>query len=100
VPRSDLPSSDLVRLRARISGRVQGVFYRATTQRYASALGLGGWVRNCRDGSVELVAEGPRTACEALLANCRRAPVGARVAAIDSEWLSSTGEFDGFNVRY
>jgi acylphosphatase len=89
-----------VRLRARISGRVQGVFYRASTEREARALGLHGWVRNCPDGTVELVAEGSRPACEALLEYCRHGPPAARVQAIEADWQPASGRFDGFGVRY
>ncbi len=87
------------RLHLRISGRVQGVFYRATTQRTARALALRGWVRNCREGGVELVAEGPVADCESLLARCRRGPPGAQVTGIDIEWGDPTGEFTDFDVR-
>ena len=49
------------RVRLRIHGRVQGVFYRDSTRREAQRLGLRGWVRNRSDGSVETVAQGPRS---------------------------------------
>jgi acylphosphatase len=88
------------RLHAVVHGHVHGVFYRATTRREATALGLTGWVRNCPDGTVELVAEGTRAACESLLDFCRGGPPAARVTAIDPEWSTSTGGYDGFTVRY
>ena len=88
------------RLHLRIIGRVQGVFYRATTQKAARALALSGWVRNCREGGVELVAEGPVADCESLLAHCRGGPPGALVTGIDTEWSEPTGEFTDFEVRY
>jgi len=88
------------RVHARIHGRVQGVFYRASTQREAVARGLSGWVRNRADGTVELVAEGPREACESLLDYCRQGPPAARVTAVDVEWSAATGANDGFGVRY
>ena len=89
-----------VRLTARITGRVQGVFYRATTRREASARGLTGWVRNCADGSVQLVAEGPRDACEELLSYCRKGPPSARVDAVDASWSRATGAFSAFETRF
>lgn len=89
-----------VRLQARIVGRVQGVFFRASTEREAKALGLRGWVRNCRDGSVELVAEGPRPACEELLEYCRKGPPAARVEAVEANWRPAAGELADFGVRY
>jgi acylphosphatase len=88
------------RLHATVHGRVHGVFYRASTQREASARGLTGWVRNCPDGTVELVAEGPRPACESLLDYCREGPPAARVTSIDAEWSASSGGYENFTVRY
>ena len=89
-----------VRLRIRVTGRVHGIFYRASTPREAATLGLVGWVRNCRDGSVEITAEGPQDVCGTLLEYCRTGPPAARVDAIETEWLEATGQFDGFEVRY
>lgn len=66
-----------------IRGRVQGVAFRAWTRREAGRLGLSGWVRNRRDGSVEAVFSGGEAAVEAMLAACRRGPVAAEVTAVD-----------------
>ena len=66
-----------------ISGRVQGVGYRAWTEYTAIELGLEGWVRNRRDGTVEALFAGPHEAVEAMLEACRQGPPGARVEAID-----------------
>jgi acylphosphatase len=87
------------RLSLRIRGRVQGVFYRAETQATATRLRLSGWVRNCEDGSVELVAEGSRAQLDALLDWCRTGPPRARVDALEPSWGAATGEFDDFVVR-
>ena len=57
----------VVRVRAVVSGRVQGVWYRESCRREAERLGVGGWVRNRHDGRVEIEAEGPRPAVDALL---------------------------------
>ncbi|HZM39464.1 MAG TPA: acylphosphatase [Acidimicrobiales bacterium] len=57
----------VVRVRAVVSGRVQGVWYRESCRREAERLGVGGWVRNRPDGRVEIEAEGPRPAVDALL---------------------------------
>ncbi len=62
-----------------VSGRVQGVYYRASTQQQARCLAVAGWVRNRPDGSVEAWLEGAPEAVEALLAWMRRGPEGARV---------------------
>lgn len=69
--------------RLRVRGRVQGVFYRGWTVERARALGLSGWVRNRRDGSVEILAAGPSEAVEALIAQCRDGPPAAEVTDID-----------------
>jgi acylphosphatase len=87
------------RLHVRVRGRVQGVYYRASTQEVAVRLGLCGWVRNCDDGSVELVAEGPLERLEQLLEWCRRGPPAARVDACESNVSSASGEFHEFGVR-
>jgi len=70
-------------VRLRITGRVQGVAYRAWMAREAAALGVAGWVRNRRDGSVEAVISGPAAAVRDLVERCRRGPSLARVAAVD-----------------
>jgi acylphosphatase len=67
----------------RISGRVQGVGFRAWTERRANALGLSGWVRNREDGDVEAVFSGPREAVDAMLAECRTGPRHAAVARVE-----------------
>ncbi len=72
-------------VRARISGRVQGVWFRAWTERQAAARGLDGWVRNRRDGVVEALFAGPDDEVAAMLAECRDGPPMARVAAVETE---------------
>jgi acylphosphatase len=88
-----------VRHRARVWGRVQGVYYRASCRERAVALGLSGWVRNRSDGSVELEAEGSAAAIEALLEWCHDGPPGARVDGVESEPIAATGE-SGFRIRH
>jgi len=87
------------RIRAIVSGRVQGVSYRASTAEKARQLGLVGWVRNLRDGSVELEAEGSPDVVETLLAWCHRGPPAARVDSVTVEELKPIGDED-FDVRY
>lgn len=72
-----------VRRHVVIHGRVQGVGYRAWTEVTALERGLEGWVRNRRDGSVEAVFGGPEDDVDAMIAECRRGPPGARVETID-----------------
>jgi acylphosphatase len=72
-----------------IRGRVQGIGYRAWTEVTALEHGLEGWVRNCRDGSVEAVFGGAEDDVAAMIAQCRRGPPGARIDAIDQSEASS-----------
>lgn len=88
------------RLSMRITGRVQGVCFRAHTERRARGLGLEGWVKNEPDGSVAAVAEGPRQALEELAAWCHQGPPAARVEAVEASWGEASGEFSRFSVRY
>ena len=66
-----------------VRGRVQGVGYRAFVEHEALRRGLEGWVRNCRDGSVEALFAGPQEDVAAIIAACRRGPFAARVDALD-----------------
>ncbi len=87
------------RLSLRIRGRVQGVGYRAATRKQARILGLRGWVRNEQDGSVTVVAEGPRDQLVALRRFCDEGPPFARVDQVEAVWGDATGEFPGFDQR-
>jgi len=81
-----------------VSGRVQGVWFRGSTQAEARRRGADGWVRNCRDGSVEAVFEGPPEAVVALVAWCGRGPPAARVENV--EWWEETPEgLHGFDIE-
>lgn len=73
----------------RIAGRVQGVGYRDWLLFEAAGLGLAGWVRNRRDGSVEAVVAGPEPVVEMLLLACRRGPILARVDSIEERFCES-----------
>jgi acylphosphatase len=88
------------RLHVQVSGRVQGVGFRYFTEREASRLGLTGWVRNLPDGSVEIVAEGPRESLEALIGIVRVGPRGGRVDDLHVRWSETDAREDGFRVRY
>lgn len=83
-----------------VRGRVQGVFYRASTRQKAEQLGLSGWVRNLPDGSVEVVAEGPDAGLQTLESWCRRGPPAAKVRALERWDEPASGEFEGFGIRY
>jgi len=81
----------------RVEGRVQGVGYRAFVELRAVELGLSGWVRNRRDGSVEAVLQGSPEAVEAILDACRAGPPASRVARLDIIG-EGVGAFEGFEV--
>ncbi|MGZ3580113.1 MAG: acylphosphatase [Syntrophales bacterium] len=83
-----------------ISGRVQGVFFRARTREAAVALKLTGWVRNLYDGSVEAVFEGEDKNVESMLEWCRHGPPHARVNNADANEEPYTGEFRDFRITY
>ena len=70
-------------VRLSIQGKVQGVWYRAWTMQEATKMGLRGWVRNRKDGSVEAVLVGPPDAVEAMITACREGPPAARVSDIE-----------------
>ena len=80
-----------------ISGRVQGVGFRFYTERKARELGISGWVRNRRDGTVEAVIQGAPGAVDAMIAWARRGPPSAVVS--DVRVADATGEYRGFETR-
>lgn len=88
-----------VRAHVWISGRVQGVFFRASTVDEAAARGVEGWVRNSSDGRVEAALEGERSAVEAMIAWCRKGPPAARVSSVEVVWEEPKGEH-GFGVQH
>jgi acylphosphatase len=86
------------RVRALVSGRVQGVFFRAHTRTRARELGVSGWVRNLPDGRVELVAEGEEAKITTLLAWVQIGPPSARVENVQADWSTPQGEKE-FHIR-
>lgn len=91
--------SNTVRARVLVSGRVQGVFFRAETRQRASSLGLGGWVRNLPDGRLEAVFEGGTSEVNAAVDWCRKGPLHARVEDVEVAYEEPTGE-TGFRIKY
>ena len=81
-----------------VKGRVQGVFFRAATQREARRLGIVGWVKNRNDGSVEVVAEGEEDAIKEIIGWAQRGASAARVESVDVRWRGYTGEFAEFRI--
>jgi acylphosphatase len=86
------------RVRAIVSGRVQGVSYRASTVDAARRLDIVGWVRNRADGSVELEAEGPPDQISVFLEWCKDGPPHAHVTAVAVEELEPTGAEKHFSI--
>jgi acylphosphatase len=91
-----------IRAHAIISGRVQGVFFRMETMRAAQRLGVCGWVRNLRDGTVEAVFEGEKSQVDAMLEWCEQGPANAQVTDVSTEVeaYAGDGEFDGFKIDF
>lgn len=77
--------------RLRVTGRVQGVFFRAHTKEMADALGITGWVRNEPDGSVLIHAEGKAAALARLLTWCHDGPSGTQVTSVEIEHATEEG---------
>jgi len=90
--------SSTVRRRVAVHGHVQAVGFRASCYRRASEAGLGGWVRNTRDGDVEAVFEGPISAVDELVTWCRQGPSWARVESIEVTDEEPRGETT-FGIR-
>jgi acylphosphatase len=98
-PESSRPPAAHQRWRLMVEGEVQGVGYRAATQRRASELALSGWVRNRPDGSVELEAEGGLLALHDLRLWCEKGPPQARVRRVISSEVPPTGS-DWFEILH
>ena len=83
-----------------ISGKVQGVFYRASCQEVAQRLGLAGWARNLSTGQVEVLAQGEKEKIEKLIEWCKKGPPGAKIAKIDTNWQNIKESLSDFEIRY
>jgi acylphosphatase len=91
----------IVRARALVSGRVQGVFYRATTVKKANQLGdITGWAKNLRDGRVEVLCEGPKEKVDALIAWLKVGPTLGKVDDVAVTWEETAGGLDEFTVAW
>ncbi len=84
-------------LRARVTGRVQGVWFRAWTREEAEARGLSGWVRNEADGSVTALISGPDEAVRGMVAALAEGPPAARVKHVETEAADPPGG-TGFHI--
>lgn len=97
---TDTSKPTTVRARISVSGRVQGVGYRAFTVRAATERELVGGVRNCEDGRVELEAEGPKDRIASLIETLKSGPPASRVTEVQVEWVAATGRLSDFRVWY
>ncbi len=93
-------SNETVTLRVFVSGRVQGVFYRASLAEKANTLDLTGFVRNLPDGRVEFVAQGAPDSVEALIGWSREGPPMASVTDVESEALGHAESYGEFSIRF
>lgn len=94
-----MAEQEKIRAHIWVSGRVQGVCFRAYTSDEAAAGGVAGWVRNTPDGRVEAVFEGKKSAVEAMIAWCRTGPPAAWVSSVEVVWEEPKSEA-GFTVRH
>jgi acylphosphatase len=90
----------MVRAQVLISGRVQGVFFRAYTVRAAQERGVYGWVMNTRDRRVAAVLEGEKEKVEDMIRWCHQGSPMSQVTGVSVTWQEYTGEFSDFSVRY
>ena len=91
---------DNIRVRLVIEGRVQGVWFRDSTRSEALTLGVSGWVRNRRDGSVEAIAEGPEDQVKKLVSWCHQGPTRATVSSVHETREEWKGKFDSFDIMF
>ena len=89
----------MIRAHLFISGLVQGVFYRLTCHREASALRLEGWVRNLSDGRVEAMAQGPKEKVDEWIGWCQRGPSKAQVSKVEVKVLDPSEDLSPFKIR-
>ncbi|MFH0888850.1 MAG: acylphosphatase [Planctomycetota bacterium] len=82
-----------------ISGRVQGVFFRAYTQEKAQTLNLNGWVKNLHTGQVEAVFEGEKDIVEEMIQWCHHGPPSAAVTKVDIQWDKPANDLEGFDIK-
>jgi acylphosphatase len=94
-----MAKKSIEQLRATVSGRVQGVSFRYHTRETATNLGLTGWVANRYDGSVEVVAEGPRDMLDRLLDFLHEGPTMAHVEQVQHEYLPATQQYQSFRIE-
>lgn len=88
------------RIHVLVSGRVQGVFFRDHTRRWATSLELAGWVKNLRDGRVEAVAEGEKENLQAFIVQLEQGPPASSVEEVSVTWEDWQNAFSGFRILW
>ena len=91
---------DIVKAHVVIEGRVQGVFYRASTCEKAKLLNINGWVKNCPDGRVEAVFEGEKIIVNKMIDWCHKGPQGAFVDNVKVDWEKPEVKYPDFSIRH
>ena len=93
--------SEVKKIKLTLTGKVQGVFFRNFAKQTANKLGIYGYAKNMRDGSVEIVAQGEEFKLQKFIKSCEIGPMMAKVDKIDSEWLEidPDDEFEYFDMR-
>ena len=92
-------SDDRKRAHVRVSGQVQGVFFRDSTREKAQELGLSGYVKNTPDGDVEALFEGPSEGVEEMVRWCEQGPPHASVENVEANYEPAKDDLTGFEVR-
>jgi len=95
-----MEAADRIRATVRISGKVQGVFFRYSAKLEANRLGLTGWIRNCEDGDVQTTVEGARERVAEFVDWCGVGPPGAIVSDLEVNEFPATGDFSAFRVEH
>jgi acylphosphatase len=82
-----------------VTGKVQGVFFRSFVQEHADSLGLSGWVRNLKDGKLEILAQGPDEKLKSLKERLLQGPPLAQVQSVEANWIDYDKTYHGFEIR-
>jgi acylphosphatase len=90
----------IIRVHVNISGKVQGVWFRASTKQIAKQLGLTGWVRNTSDGCVEAVFEGEERLVNKIIEWCHQGSSISKVKNVEVKNQEPTNEFSDFSIRF
>lgn len=89
----------MIQLHLIISGQVQGVFFRMNAKKRADELGLVGWVKNCDNGSVEMVLQGEKDVLERFVEWCRKGTDLAKVEGVEEDWGEVEKKYTGFQIK-